>query len=78
LSAIRPTPFKRARTRSENQNMTANEDQAREREDPWTRRLRRLSGGGPERRFQARPFLLGLSYGFALGIILGAIVAGHP
>jgi hypothetical protein len=47
--------------------------------DTWARRARRrLKGAAPEQRLQTRHFLMGLSYGFALGFILEAILASHP
>jgi len=76
---------------SENQNMTTDEDRRpRSHDRPprdagagagagWAqRRQHRLKEEGFEQRFRAKPFLLGLSYGFALGFILEAILASHP
>jgi len=42
------------------------------------RTRRRLRAAGLEERFRAKHFVLGLSYGFALGFILEAILASHP
>jgi hypothetical protein len=63
--------------------MTTDEDRRRRaRGEPagsWGERTRRrLTGSGDEQHFHAKHFLLGLSYGFALGFILEAILASHP
>lgn len=45
----------------------------------WAQRARRRHRAEDfAGRFHAKPFLLGLSYGFALGFILEAILASHP
>jgi hypothetical protein len=91
LSANRRFRFKEIGSYSENQNMTTDEDRRPRSHDRvpreagagtgagWAQRTRRrLKGQGFEQRFHAKPFLLGLSYGFALGFILEAILASHP
>jgi hypothetical protein len=82
LSANRPAAFKNIAVCSENQNMTTDED--RHRPSPGVtstriqRRRRRRVGEGFDQRFHAKHFLLGLSYGFALGFVLETILASHP
>jgi hypothetical protein len=91
LSAKARFPFKESASCSENQNMTTDEHKRPRFQDRLPRDAgagpgaglaqrarRRLKGEGFEQRFQAKPFLLGLSYGFALGFILEAILASHP
>ena len=76
--------FKPAAHRSENQNVTDDEDKrvaTRESADAaatWLRRARRPPGGGATQRFDVKHFVFGLVYGFALGFILEAILASHP
>lgn len=59
--------------------MTTDEDPRHPlRRGPAGARRRLVGQESLQQRFRVKPFLLGLSYGFALGFILEAILASHP